>query len=484
MKNNFRLFGVIITLSILLAGCGGGDSGAAIEAQAQTISFGPTPTLNLFETATVVATASSGLSVAYSSNTATICSIDRATGIVTALTPGNCIIAADQAGNETYAPAPQATLTIAVNFDPNQTIAFVSAPALTFGSTVTVAATATSGLPIVYTSSTPSVCIVGSDSGLVTDLTAGTCTIVANQPGDAYYYAAPAVSIDLNVAAPVVVTAPGIPTGVSATLGSAGNSVTLTAASTESGGSAITSYTATSSPSGLSATSATLPMTVTCVASCSGFAFSLSAGNSIGTGAASNAVEVITDFNVVTTFHEPDTQPRDSIFTGTFTFNSTTGVVSNLRGTLTESMTGDPFGAPPGYGMTELTLTHQLNTLAQPALGGLLVTTFRNNNTNTFWTNGGSNDGWSPEAGVAVGGIYYGFPITASNPGNAYTRIFVNTQNPMATLTQAQIDKLAYADCAPGGMMGAACMTGTTAAGYGAIGTMSGYPISQTIAKQ
>ena len=42
----------------------------------------------------------------------------------------------------------------------------------------------------------------------------------------------------------------------------------------------------------------------------------------------------------------------------------------------------------------------------------------------------------------------------------------------------------AYADCAPGGMMGAVCMTGTTVAGYGAVGTMSGYPVTQTITRQ
>jgi hypothetical protein len=62
--------------------------------------------------------------------------------------------------------------------------------------------------------------------------------------------------------------------------------------------------------------------------------------------------------------------------------------------------------------------------------------------------------------------------------------IFVNTANPTAALTQDQIDKLAYADCAPGGMMGATCMTGTTEAGYGTVGTMSGYPVSQVITKQ
>ena len=51
-------------------------------------------------------------------------------------------------------------------------------------------------------------------------------------------------------------------------------------------------------------------------------------------------------------------------------------------------------------------------------------------------------------------------------------------------LTQDQIDKLAYADCAPGGMMGSTCMTGTTEAGYGVLGSMGGYPVSQVITRQ
>lgn len=70
--------------------------------------------------------------------------------------------------------------------------------------------------------------------------------------------------------------------------------------------------------------------------------------------------------------------------------------------------------------------------------------------------------------------------MKGNNPGNAYALIFV-PDDPLVALTQAQINKLAYADCAPGGMMGAVCMTGTSAAGYGAIGTMSGYPVSQVI---
>ncbi len=468
----------------LLTACGGGDSGAAIEARAQTITFTSAPALILGASATVSANASSGLPIEFSSDTPAICSIDATSGVVTAMTAGTCVIAANQSGNSTYAPAVEVTQAIDVVFDKNQTINFTAAPTLTFLGTATVSATATSGLPVIFGSATPSVCTVNNSSGLVTNLSAGTCTIVANQPGDANYYAAPALTIDLLVNAPTVITAPAAPASVTATLGNNGDSVTIAAGSLDSGGSAITSFTATSSPSGLSATGSSLPLTVNCATSCSDYAFTLTATNNVGTSAPSNAVDVVTQFNVVTRFYEPDTQPRDSIFTGTFTFNSTTRTVSNLNGQLTESMTGDPYGTPPNYGMTLLTLAYQLDVLSQPSLGGLLVTVFKNSNTHTFFTAGNTNDGWTPEVGVDTGGIYYGFPTTSANPGNAYARIFVNTENPLSTITQAQIDKLAYADCAPGGMMGAACMTGTSVAGYGAIGTMSGYPISQIITRQ
>lgn len=196
-------------------------------------------------------------------------------------------------------------------------------------------------------------------------------------------------------------------------------------------------------------------------------------------GAVPATQAAITNYNVITTFYEPDTQPRDSIFIGSFAFDDVTKTVSNLQGILSESMTGDP-RAYPNDNMTWLPLNYQLSAVYDATLGGLLVTTFKNSSTNTFSTMLGG-DGWSPQAGVNAGGVYYGFPKAASNPGNAYATIFVNTTDPLAPLTQAQLDKLAYADCAPGGMMGAVCMTGTSATGYGSVGTMSGYPKSQVI---
>jgi len=190
--------------------------------------------------------------------------------------------------------------------------------------------------------------------------------------------------------------------------------------------------------------------------------------------AASPAFAAVATYNVTTTWFEPDTQPKNSIFEGSFSYDSVTKTITSLAGKLSESMTGTN-----ASNMTWLDLNYQLVSWYDSALGGTFAATFKNSNTNTFWT-GLGGDGWSPQAGVDVGGIYYGYPRPANNPGNAYALIFV-PDNPLTALTQAQIDKLAYADCAPGGMMGAVCMTGTSEAGYGVVGTMSGFPVSQVI---
>jgi hypothetical protein len=184
------------------------------------------------------------------------------------------------------------------------------------------------------------------------------------------------------------------------------------------------------------------------------------------------AFAAVSTYNVTTTWFEPDTQPKNSIFEGSFSYDSTTKTITSLAGKLSESMTGTN-----ASNMTWLDLNYQLVSWYDATLGGTFAATFKNNSTNTFTTMFGGN-GWSPASGVANGGIYYGFP--GSNVGNAYALIFV-PDDPLTALTQAQINKLAYADCAAGGMMGAACMTGTSVAGYGSVGTMSGYPVSQLI---
>ena len=486
---------LVLAGTLLLAACGGGGDGPAIQARAQTITFAAAPTLSLGGTATVSATASSGLPIVYHSDTPFICSVVEDSGVVTALTGGSCIIGADQYGNDTYAPVRQ-TLTLEIYVSPEQTITFAAAPALGLYSTATVVATANSGLAVTYSSLTPAICSVDASSGLVTDIAAGSCIIAANQAGNSYFHAAPQATQTLTVGTqPTQNKVPGVPSAVHATRGIAVDSVTITIGATDSGGTPITGYLIVSSPAGVTGSGTGSSLTVTCPQSCNGYAFSIAAVNAIGTGEYSAPVDVITAYKVVETFREPATQPNDSIFTGTFNFNSTKGTVTDLQGQLTESMTGGCAtlaGCPGSYGsvpMTLVPLKYQLKS-EQVTLGGvtgLLVTTFALDTTNTFYT-GFNSDGWSPQSGVDVGGVYYGFP-KATNPfnggvGNAYAMIFVNTADPLIPIAQAQIDKLAYADCAAGGMMGAVCMTGTSVAGYGSVGTMGGYPVSQIITRQ
>ena len=80
-----------------------------------------------------------------------------------------------------------------------QTITFGAAPSVVVGGTGTVSATATSGLAVSFTSSTPaSICTVSS-TGTVTGVSAGTCIIAADQAGDASYNAAAQVTQSLTI---------------------------------------------------------------------------------------------------------------------------------------------------------------------------------------------------------------------------------------------------------------------------------------------
>jgi len=182
-------------------------------------------------------------------------------------------------------------------------------------------------------------------------------------------------------------------------------------------------------------------------------------------GAMPQAHAATTTYNITETFNQVVYNSKDAnwdtIFTGSFSFDPVSKTVSNLSGSLSQAMSG---------GTTSRDLTFQLSSVYDATLGGLLVTSFYQNSTNVF--SGG---------GFATGGsVKYGNE-------NAYATIFVNVTDPTAALTQNQLDKLAYGDCTPGGLMGkmGKCMTGWTRITNGtpgAGGTMQGtFPITQTI---
>lgn len=166
----------------------------------QSITFG-TQTGKTFGAApfqlSPLATASSRLTVSYSSTTPAVCTISGST--VTIVSAGTCTIAADQAGNGNYTAATQVTQNIAIA-KASQKITFGTQTGRSFGAdpfALNPLATASSSLEVVYTSTTPAVCTIAEST--VTIVAVGTCTIAANQPGDASYSAAPQLTQNIVI---------------------------------------------------------------------------------------------------------------------------------------------------------------------------------------------------------------------------------------------------------------------------------------------
>jgi hypothetical protein len=159
---------------------------------AQTITFTTSPPAAAAykSSFTVVASASSGLAVTFTSSGA--CSNSGATYTMTSAT-GTCSVIANQAGNSNYSAAPQVTKP-ATATQATQTIAFTTSPPATaaYKTSFTVAATGgASGNPVTFTSS--GAC---SNSGATYTMTSatGTCSVIANQAGNSNYSAAPQVT--------------------------------------------------------------------------------------------------------------------------------------------------------------------------------------------------------------------------------------------------------------------------------------------------
>ncbi|MBH1966174.1 MAG: IPTL-CTERM sorting domain-containing protein, partial [Comamonadaceae bacterium] len=166
-----------------------------------TITFGAqadqTYSLNGTFAVHPVATAASGLAVTYNSLTTSVCNLSGS--MVVMQTAGTCTVAANQAGNANWAAATQVTQNITLQKGTN-TITFPAQTNQTFSSNGTFAltpATASSGLTPLYSSSTPVVCSVAGST--VTMLNAGTCTVAADQAGDANWVAAAQVTQNVTI---------------------------------------------------------------------------------------------------------------------------------------------------------------------------------------------------------------------------------------------------------------------------------------------
>ena len=241
----------------------------------------------------------------------------------------------------------------------NQTISFVgpASPQTFSAATIPISATATSGLGVVFTSTTPSVCTVSGTN--VTMVTAGGCTIAANQAGNANFNAAPQVTQSFTING----TVPGAPTIGTGTPGNLQATIAFTAPASN-GGSPITSYTATCNPGAFSNTGAVSPITVGGLANGTLYTCSVTATNATGTSAASGTVNVT-----------PSPAPTPPVITSA---NTTTFTV-NAAGTFTVTATGFPAPTLSVVGTlpTGVTFTPATGVLAgTPTQGGTFPLTF------------------------------------------------------------------------------------------------------------
>jgi Fibronectin type III domain len=172
--------------------------------ESQTITFGSIPSMLTVGAQSIVsATASSTLQVSFQSGTPAVCRVPPSTGTgeVTAVAAGTCTITASQAGNYSWQPTTLSQSFQVIAAGRAQTISFPNPGGHQVGVRFALSASASSRLPVSFTSDTPSVCRVppSTGTGEVTAVAAGTCTITASQAGGSGWLAATPVSQSFQV---------------------------------------------------------------------------------------------------------------------------------------------------------------------------------------------------------------------------------------------------------------------------------------------
>ncbi len=187
---------------------GSGATTLIMSKDAQTITFPAiTGTQYALTQITLAATASSGLAVTLTSVTPAVCTLSGTTASL--LQQGTCIVQARQVGSSLYAGAPMVQQSIVVHLAP-QTITFPVPAGTQYALTpVPLTATASSGLPITYTSITPTYCTVTGSTAY--PLQQGSCFVHASQAGNNVYSVSPLVTQYFAIhLAPQTITFPAI----------------------------------------------------------------------------------------------------------------------------------------------------------------------------------------------------------------------------------------------------------------------------------
>lgn len=173
-------------------------------AATQTITFDPplpTPTFTPNGTFVVSATATSGKSVVYSSQTPLICTTNG-TGTITILGAGLCRIAANQSGNADWAPAPQVTEDIPIAPGTQAPLVLKANPAsiaVTGGGTSLLQTTGGNGTGLLTYQKVSGPCDL--NGATVTGTAPGNCVFKATQAADTNYTASTSNDVTVVVTA-------------------------------------------------------------------------------------------------------------------------------------------------------------------------------------------------------------------------------------------------------------------------------------------
>lgn len=211
-------------------------------------------------------------------------------------------------------------------------------------------------------------------------------------------------------------------------------------------------------------------------------------------GSTPAAHAAVTQYEVTQTYNQVvyDTSHPDwdTWFYGSFTYDDATQTVSNLTGKINQAMDGGPGVSAWVYLNNQLS-SALVDTNGDSINDGLVVSVFKNNDTNAFDPNNSAYT-LGPFFGGTFGSNGKMGAVYTSGTENAFVSVFVNLADPTAALTQSQLNYIAYGDCTPAALMprtgsGTKCMAGwnayDTSGNLIAGGTMKGtLPNSQTIA--
>jgi hypothetical protein len=191
-----------LAVSALVAPVVSWSAGSALGTTPQTITFAPLADRTLNEPALVVsATSSSGLGVNFSTTTPAVCSSTGTSGtVISPIIEGVCTVRASQPGDAVFAAAPPVAQSFTVTKG-SQTITFppIDDRELDQGP-LTVSATSSIGFAVTFTTTTPAVCTSsGTHGATITPISSGTCTVRADQAGNAIFAAAPPVMQSFSI---------------------------------------------------------------------------------------------------------------------------------------------------------------------------------------------------------------------------------------------------------------------------------------------